>query len=102
MLVGVPLSNVFAQFGTFCGGTNQPACVNDYQVLLDSITTAVWIIFGLVALVAFVYAGIMFLTAQGEPEKLKSAKSAVVWGIVGIVVGIVAYSIVAIIASAIS
>lgn len=64
---------------------------------IDSITGSIvgvlWIIFALVVVVCFVVAGIMFLTAMGDAAKLKIAKSALMWGIVGVAVGIVAYSI---------
>ena len=39
----------------------------------------VWIAFTVIAIVAFVIAGIMFLTAFGDPEKLAKAKSAFIW-----------------------
>lgn len=56
---------------------------------------AVWIIFTIIAVIMFVVAGIQFLTARGEPERLTQARSSVIWGIVGIVIGILAYSIIA-------
>ena len=54
-------------------------------------------IFGSIAVICFVVAGILFLTAQGAPEKLKTAKAAVLWGVVGVVVGIVAFSVIALV-----
>ena len=65
--------------------------------ILQSAETAVWIIFTGIVVVCFVVAGILLLTAGGQPEKLQSAKSAVIWGVAGIIVGILAYSILAII-----
>jgi len=65
--------------------------------IVFNITTALWIIFTLVVVVCFVVAGIMFLTAMGDASKLKIAKSAFIWGIAGVVVGILAYSIITII-----
>ena len=55
--------------------------------------------FALFALVSFVIAGIFFLTAQGQPEKLKIARSFVLWGVVSIIVAILAYSIITIVES---
>lgn len=63
------------------------------------IENALWIIFGLIAVICFVYAAILFLTAGGQPEKIQSARSAFIWGIAGVVVGIVAYSIIAIVST---
>jgi hypothetical protein len=61
--------------------------------IIGSIRSVLWVIFCAIAVVCFVIAGILFLTAQGQPEKLKAARSSFIWGVVGIVVGIIAYSI---------
>ena len=52
----------------------------------------VWPVFVGAVIIMFIYAGFMFLTAHGEPAKIKSAREAVVWALVGIVVAIFAYS----------
>jgi hypothetical protein len=57
----------------------------------------IWIIFATLAILMFVFAGFLFLVAQGQPEKLKTAKSAFIWGIVGAVIAILAYTIRAVI-----
>lgn len=71
--------------------------IGNLTAIVTYIENALWIIFGLIAVIAFVMAGILFLTAGGQPEKIQSARSAFIWGIAGVVVGIVAYSVVAII-----
>ncbi|MCX6718727.1 MAG: hypothetical protein NTY81_03995 [Candidatus Staskawiczbacteria bacterium] len=68
--------------------------------LITSIETFVWMIFGAIAVISFVVAGILFLTAGGAPEKVATARTAAIWGIAGIVVGILAYSILAIVGTA--
>ena len=65
--------------------------------LINGAKTTAWVVFGGVAVICFVVAGVLFLTAQGAPEKLKTAKAAVMWGIAGVIVGIVAYSIIALV-----
>lgn len=40
-----------------------------------------------------VYAGILFITASGEPEKISKAKQAIVWAVIGGVVIIAANAI---------
>lgn len=67
------------------------------EAVVESVKTATWIIFAAVAVICFVIAGILFLTAQGQPEKLKTARSAFIWGVAGVVVGIVAFSIISIV-----
>ncbi len=39
-----------------------------------------------VTIVMFVYAGILFLTSAGAPDKLGKAKKAFIWGIGGVIV----------------
>ncbi|MFA6190394.1 MAG: hypothetical protein WC711_02675 [Candidatus Staskawiczbacteria bacterium] len=68
----------------------EPMTIEDF---IYSLEWAIWVIFAFIVLVCFVIAGIFFLTAMGDPAKLKIAKSALIWGIAGVVVGIVAYSI---------
>jgi hypothetical protein len=67
--------------------------------IMHSAEEATGLIFGAIAVVCFVIAGILLLTAQGAPEKLHAAKMAVIWGFAGVVVGILAFSIVALVAS---
>ena len=74
--------------------------INSLEQLVNAIKRPLWIAFGLIALIAFVTSGIYFLTAAGNPEKVVQARTAFLWGIVGVVVGIIAFSIVRIIETA--
>ena len=65
--------------------------------MIDTAVANVWIIFAAVAVVSFLIAGVAFLTANGAPEKLKLARSAFVWGVAGVVVGIISYSIITVV-----
>lgn len=80
----------------------QPA-VNNLNLcqIIQGIEMAVWIVFGAIAVICFVIAGILFLTAGGTPEKVQAARSAFLWGVAGVVVGIIAFSILAIVSSGI-
>jgi len=48
------------------------------------------------AVVAGLYAGFMFITAGGDEGKLKKAKDIIVYSVVGVIVAILSFSIVAI------
>lgn len=67
--------------------------------LIQKVESIVWMAFGLIAVISFVVAGILFLTAAGNPEKVAQARTAFLWGVAGVVVGIIAFSIIAIIGS---
>ena len=73
--------------------------IGDITTLVNTVLGKIWIVFAGLAVVAFLYAGIMFLTANGAPEKISTARQAFLWGVVGVVVGIIAYSIIAIVGS---
>lgn len=75
--------------------------IGSIEALIDVIEKYLWIVFGLIAVIAFVVAGILFLTAGGDPEKVKQARTAFIWGVVGVIVGILAFSIVQIIDTAV-
>lgn len=67
--------------------------------LISTILTVFWIIATVFAVVCFVLSGIMFLTAMGDPAKIKIARNSVIFGAIGIVVAILAFSVVNIIDS---
>jgi hypothetical protein len=50
-------------------------------------------IFGFLAIIGFVIAGIMYLTAAGDEKKMASAKNAVVYSIYGVVVALLGFII---------
>lgn len=51
----------------------------------------VWPVFIGLAIIMFVWAGILFLAAHGDPGKIGEAKKAAIWGVVGVVVGLMGY-----------
>ena len=76
------------------GGT-----IGSLQQIIHDIENAMGLIFGAIAVICFLVAGILFLTAGGDPEKVQKARGAFMWGIAGVVVGIIAFSIIAIVGS---
>ena len=75
--------------------------IGSLQDLIHKIENAAGLVFGLIAVIAFLTAGILLLTAGGQPEKVQTARQAFVWGIAGVVVGILAFSIIAVVGSVI-
>lgn len=62
--------------------------------IVSNVKSAIWIIGSTIVVVMFVLAGFKYLTAQGEPGKISDANKTVTWGLVGVVVMILAWSIV--------
>ena len=80
------------------GGT----CVSSISGIMHGLEMTAGLVFGAVAVICFLIAGVLFLTAQGDAEKIKTARSAVIWGFVGVIIGIIAFSIIAIITNLIT
>lgn len=53
----------------------------------------IWVV-GIVAVIMIVWSGIKYMTAAGDSSKLASAKSSLIYAIVGLIVAIMAYAIV--------
>jgi len=70
------------------------------QGMVDGAVTTTLYIAGGVVVIFWVIAGILFLSAQGAPEKLKSARMALITAVVGTLLVIVATSGVSLVRSA--
>jgi len=76
------------------------AATDDYKTITDNIVnTALYVASGVVV-IGWVITGVLFLMAQGAPEKLGTAKKALLAAIVGTALVIVAGSAIALIKSA--
>jgi len=79
-------------------------CVSGGQwfqnIITNFLNIVVWPIFIAVSIIMFIWAGILFISAQGDPGKVAEARKAVIWAVIGIVVGLLGYLSVAIIKGA--
>lgn len=80
-------------------GGSPPQLNLDLTTIGTKIANAAWIVFTIIAVIMFIVAGILFLTSQGDPDKITKARSAFIWGVAGIVVGIIAFTIITIVKS---
>ncbi|MEK7138929.1 MAG: hypothetical protein AAB799_01990 [Patescibacteria group bacterium] len=82
---------------------SQPGINLTIQDVMRIITgLACWISRAALALmvVAIVYYGVKFMMAQGDPTKLTEAKKSFLWGLVGVLVILGTYTIIATVANA--
>ena len=61
--------------------------------LVNTILNFIWPIFIGFAVIMFIIAAFYFVTAQGEAEKVGEARQFVIWGVVGVAVGILAFTL---------
>jgi heme/copper-type cytochrome/quinol oxidase subunit 2 len=61
--------------------------------VLEGILNTVYAVAGIVAVVAIIIAGFIYVTSQGSPENVKKAKNAIVYATVGLIIVMMAFSI---------
>lgn len=72
------------------------------ESMVNGAVTAAWVIATAVVVILWLVTGMLFLTAQGAPEKLGSAKKALFASIAGTVIVVLAFSMRSIIEKIIS
>lgn len=65
----------------------------DVGVTLSNILNIVYFAIGIVAVGMIIFAGIQYLTANGEPDKAKKAMNTIIFSVVGLVVVVAAFAI---------
>ena len=76
--------------------------ITDFSVLICNILRLIWPAFIGLAIIMFFVAGFFFLGAHGDPGKITIARSFLIWGVVGVIVAIMGFSIVQIVATALN
>ena len=71
------------------------------DVVVAVINVAVGVI-GLMAVIVIIFAGQRYITATGDPGKLKMAKDMIIWGLVGLILAMLSYAIVNFIVAAVA
>ena len=82
-----------AQAGTI---TSDPdACKSeDLNNIVNTIINTVIFVIGMVAVVMIILGGISYATSQGDASKVKKGKDTILYGIIGLVIAILAFAIV--------
>ena len=77
-----------------------PGANTDLFQSINMILTAVFSIIGIIAVVMIILGGISYATSQGDPGKVKKGKDTILYGIIGLVIAILAFAIVNFVLSA--
>ena len=81
----------------FGDGITNPLGSSDFGDLLEKIAIAVGTLIASLGTVMIIVAGILYLTSAGSPERIGTAKKALMYAIAGIVIGLAADAIVSIV-----
>lgn len=90
-------SFVLAACGTNGGIPNPLGNTCDFSTLLTNIAAQVGTLITILGTIMIFIAGILYLTSAGSPERIGTAKKALIYAIAGIVIGLAANAIVIII-----
>ncbi|OGZ66430.1 MAG: hypothetical protein A3C50_02475 [Candidatus Staskawiczbacteria bacterium RIFCSPHIGHO2_02_FULL_43_16] len=72
---------------------NEEIAKSTFTEVINATLNLIWILLVIFAIIMFIVAGFQFLSARGEPEGIKKAQQSVLWGAVGMVVAIIAFSL---------
>lgn len=66
----------------------------DVRVLFGRVISAALSIVGALALLMFVYGGVLWMTAMGEPKRVTKGKDVITWAVLGLVIIFASYTLV--------
>ena len=77
-----------------CTKLNNTPNTNDLMGQANTIINVVIGVIGFVAVAFIIFGGFQYTTSAGDPGKVKKAKDTILYGIIGLVVAMLAYAIV--------
>lgn len=84
-----------------CNIPAEHAGSNNLMETINTIINVVLGVLGLLAVIVIIYGGFMFMTATGDASKVKKAKDTIMYGVIGLVIALLAYAIVNFVVSSI-
>ena len=67
---------------------------SDMNEMIRTVINAIVFIVGMIAVVMIILGGVNYATSQGDPGKVKKGKDTILYGIIGLVISILAFAIV--------
>ncbi len=65
--------------------------------IINAIFNFIWPVVAAVVVIYFIIIAFMFFTAQGKPDDIATARKALIWGIAGVAIILMAFSMIAIV-----
>jgi hypothetical protein cdivTM_30108 len=84
-----------------CNLAKDHAGANDLMGTVNIIINVVLGVLGLLAVVVIIYGGFMYTTSAGDSSKIKKAKDTIMYGVIGLVIALLAFAIVNFVVSSI-
>lgn len=67
---------------------------SDAQEVVKNVLSTVFTWLGIISVIVIIVGGVFYLTSQGEPDKIKRAKNAILYALIGLIVSLLAFAIV--------
>lgn len=74
-----------------------PITATTFEELIEAIVNLIFYLGMLIAPIMFIFAGIFFITAAGDSEKIQKAKNMIWWTVIGLILVIMAKGIIEVI-----
>lgn len=105
-LVGVAHAKSLSEYTNIFSVICKPAPdADDLSSITCTVTNAINLIFdiaGIIAFIMIIYSSIIYLTSYGEESRIEMAKKTLIWSVVGVIVILLAKSVLIIITKSIS
>lgn len=72
---------------------NSTNATTDLQSSIGSILSVVYTVIGIVAVVMIILGGVNYAMSQGDPGKVKKGKDTIMYGIIGLIIVLLAFAI---------
>lgn len=79
------------------GGASGPGCVGDLPALIQKIIDYVLLVIGSLAVLMFVWAGILFVSSAGNPGQITKARQALIYAGIGTAIALAGTGLVAVV-----
>ena len=96
------LSEAQTDLTTVGGSIGADATSNTLPELIGNVIQVLLSVLGIIFVVLVVYAGFLYLTSMGDPDKVKKAKNLLTQSIIGLVIIVAAYAVAAFVIDALT
>lgn len=72
---------------------NQTGSELDIQVTIGKVLSAIFGIIGVIAVIVIILGGVTYATSQGDPGKVQKGKNTILYGIIGLIIALLAFAI---------
>ncbi len=72
---------------------SKTGATTDLEGAIGSILNVVYLVIGIIAVIMIIIGGISYATSQGDPGKVKKGKDTIMYGIIGLVIVLLAFAI---------